>query len=114
MHCQDLCKIKQTDNRTQENTDTNSYNQWCLTGRHNLGWCVCVRVLCRGESSDKVMALRGSCSGSSVGLAVQLALHEEVALLFKVDVTVGAHEAARVTELVPRFHHCAPIGEQQS
>lgn len=60
------------------------------------------------------MALRGSRPGSSVGLAVQLAFHEEVALLFKVDVTVGAHEAARVTELVPRFHHCAPIEEQQS
>lgn len=75
---------------------------------------VCLRrVLCRGESSDKVMALRGSCPGSSVGLAVQLALHEEVALLFKVDVTVGAHEAARVAELVSRFHHCAPIEEQQ-
>lgn len=51
------------------------------------------------------MALGGSHHGPGVSLAVELPLHKEVTLLFEVDVTVGAHEAAGVAEFVPGFHH---------
>lgn len=66
------------------------------------------RNSCRRESCDEVVSLRWSHPAASVSLTVQLPLHKEVALLFEVDVAVGAHEAARVVVFVPRFHHCPP------
>lgn len=51
------------------------------------------------------MSLRRSHPSASVSLAVQLPLHKEVALLFEVDVAVGAHEATGVTVFVSRLHH---------
>lgn len=61
-----------------------------------------------GKGRDEVVALGGSHPHSGVGLAVQLPPHEEVALLFEVDVAVGAHEAAGVAEFVPGFDHRPP------
>jgi len=59
----------------------------------------------RGEGRDDVVALRWSHASASVSLTVQLPLHEEVALLFEVDVTVGAHKATGVTVFVSRLDH---------
>lgn len=64
------------------------------------GW-----VLRRGEGRDEVVSLRRSHPSAGVSLAVQLPLHKEVALLFEVDVAVGAHEATGVTVFVSRLHH---------
>lgn len=59
----------------------------------------------RREGSDEVVPLGGPHPRTGVSLAVELPLHEEVALLFEVDVTVGTHEAAGVAEFVPGFDH---------
>lgn len=59
----------------------------------------------RRKGGDEVVPLGGSHPGPGVILAVELPLHKEVTLLFEVDVTVGAHEAAGVAEFVPGFHH---------
>lgn len=40
-----------------------------------------------------------------MNLTVQLPFHKEIALLFEVDVTVGANKATGVTIFVPCFHH---------
>lgn len=40
-----------------------------------------------------------------MSLAVQLPFHKEIALLFEVDVTIGANKATGVTIFVPCFHH---------
>lgn len=74
-----------------------------------LSVCVCAHNLgnlCRRKSCDEVVSLRWSHSSTSMSLAVQLTLHKEIALLFEVDVTVGAHKASRVTIFVSSFHHC--------
>lgn len=63
----------------------------------------------RGERGHEVVSLRWSHSDPSVSLAVQLPPHEEVALLFEVDVTVGAHKAAGVTVFVSCFDHCPAV-----
>jgi hypothetical protein len=49
-----------------------------------------------------------------VGFTVQLPLHEEVALLFEVEVAVGAHEALRVPVLIPRLHHRTTVAKKRS
>lgn len=66
--------------------------------------------LCRGEGRDKVVTLWRSHPSTSVRLAVQLTLDEEVAPLLEVDVTVGADEAAGVAVLVPSLHHRPTAG----
>lgn len=58
------------------------------------------------------MSLRWSHSSTSVSLAVQLPLHKEIALLFEVDVTVGAHKATRVTIFVSCFHHRPAVAQK--
>lgn len=63
-------------------------------------------LLCRRKSCDEVVSLWWSHSSTCVSLAVQLPLHKEVALLFEVDVAVGAHKATGVMIFVPCFHHC--------
>lgn len=77
-----------------------------MFGSVRLTACLCATRgrLRRSERCDEVVPLRRPHPGASVGLAVQLPLHEEVALLFEVDVTVGAHEATGVTVFVPGFH----------
>lgn len=81
--------------------------------------CVCARGggeggggLRRRKSRDEVVPLRRSHSSTSVSLTVQLPLHEEVALLFEVDVTVGAHKATGVTKFVSCFHHGPAAGQK--
>ena len=49
---------------------------------------VCVCVLRRSVSCHKIVTLWRSCAGTGMGLAVQLTLHEEIALLLKVHITV--------------------------
>lgn len=51
--------------------------------------------------SDGVVAFWGPRTGSRMGLTVQLPLHEEVALLLEVEVTVSTHEALGVPVLIP-------------
>lgn len=77
----------------------------------------CVRArsaqgLSFGIKGDCVVALRGPHAGPGVSFAVQLPLHEEVALLFEVEVTVCAHEALRMPVFVPRFHNRTTGGEK--
>lgn len=74
--------------------------------------CPQKKDLHRGKCGDEVVPLRWSHSGSSVTLTVQLPLHQEVAHLFQVDVTVGANEAAGVMILVPSFHHRPPAASE--
>lgn len=78
---------------------------------HVVGQCKCAWVracvfssakdLGFGVQSDGVVAFWGSRTGSRMGLAVQLPLHEEVALLLEVEVTVSTHEALGVPVLIP-------------
>lgn len=80
-----------------------------------LSVCVCAHNLgnlCRRKSCDEVVSLRWSHSSTSMSLAVQLTLHKEIALLFEVDVTVGAHKASRVTIFVSSFHHCPTAAQK--
>ena len=77
----------------------------------------CVRArsaqgLSFGIKGDCVVALRGPHAGPGVSFAVQLPLHEEVALLFEVEVTVCAHEALQMPVFVPRFHNRTTGGEK--
>lgn len=79
--------------------------------------CVCACAhqrgdLCRRISCDEVVSLRWSHSSTSVSLAVHLPFHKEIALLFEVDVTVGAHKAAGVTILVSCFHHRPAVAQK--
>lgn len=73
--------------------------------------CLFEGSLRRRISCDEVMPLWWSHSGTSVSLTVQLPLHKEIALLFEVDVTIGAHKATRVMIFIPRFHHCPAVAE---
>lgn len=70
--------------------------------------------LCRVEGRDEVVSLRRSHPSASMRLAVQLALHKEVAPLLEVDVAVGAHKAAGVAVLVPRLHHRPAAGHTRT
>ena len=45
--------------------------------------------------------------------AVQLALHEEVALLFEVEVAVGTHEALRMPVLIPCLHNGTAVEKRE-
>lgn len=58
-----------------------------------------------GVKSNCVVALRRPHAGSGVSFAVQLPLHEEVALLLEVEVAVSTHEALGMPVLVPRLHN---------
>lgn len=69
------------------------------------------QALSFGVEGDCVVALRGPRAGPGVGFAVQLPLHEEVALLLEVEAAVSAHEALGVPVLIPRLHH-GPAGEE--
>lgn len=94
---------------------------WCESKRESGRVRVCegtagvrvqdVEVLCRRVSGDEVVTLRGSRTSSGMGLTVKLPLHEEVALLFKVGVTVSAHKAAGVAVFVPGLHYCPPVDQ---
>lgn len=74
-----------------------------------LWLCLLERNLRRRISCDEVLSLWWPHSGTSVSLTVQLPLHKEIPLLFEVDVTVGAHKAARVMIFIPCFHHCPAV-----
>lgn len=63
-----------------------------------------------GIKSDCVVALWGPHAGPCVGFAVQLPPHEEVALLFEVEVTVSTHEALWMPMLVPHLHNRTTVG----
>lgn len=66
-----------------------------------------------GVQSDGVVAFWGSRTGSRMGLTVQLPLHEEVALLLEVEVTVSTHEALGVPVLISRLDDSASVGEDR-
>lgn len=65
-----------------------------------------------GVQSDGVVAFWGSRTGSRVGLTVQLPLHEEVALLLEVEVTVSAHKALGVPVLIPGLDNGTSVGRR--
>ena len=66
-----------------------------------------------GVQSDGVVAFWGSRTGSRMDLTVQLPLHEEVALLLEVEVTVSTHEALGVPVLIPGLDDSASAGRRQ-
>lgn len=68
-----------------------------------------------GEDCDHVIAFGWSHSLACMFLAVDLVLHEEMSLLFQVDVTIGAGVALGVTKLVPQLdNHPSEFGERRN
>lgn len=63
-----------------------------------------------GVDCDHVVALGWRHSLACVLLAINLVLHKEMSLLFKIDVAVGAGVALRVTELGSQLYHHSPDG----
>lgn len=66
-----------------------------------------------GIQSDCVVALWGPRAGSCMSFAVQLSLHEEVALLLEVEVAVSTHKALWVPVLIPRLHNGPPVEKKE-
>lgn len=66
-----------------------------------------------GVQSDGVVAFWGPRAGSRVRLTVQLPLHEEVAFLFEVQVTVSTHKALGVPVLIPGLDDSTSVGRRQ-
>ena len=48
-----------------------------------------------------------------MSFAVQLPLHEEVALLFEVEVAISTHEALRMPVLIPRLHNSTTVEKEE-
>ena len=65
-----------------------------------------------GVQSDGVVALWGPRAGSRVRLTIQLPLHEEVAFLLEVEVTVGTHKALGVPVLIPGLDDSTSVGRR--
>lgn len=65
-----------------------------------------------GIERDHVIAFWGPRAGPGVVFAVQFSLHEEVALLLEVKVTVSTHETFWVAVLVAGLHHSTPVGKE--
>lgn len=86
----------------------------CISARACVRACVLRSAwdLGFGVESDCVVALWGPRAGSCMRLAVQLPLHEEVALLFEVEAAVSTHEAVGMPVLIPRLHD-SPAAEKQ-
>ena len=63
-----------------------------------------------GEHRDHVIALRWSDPFPGMLFTVDLILHEEMALLFQVGATVGAHVTLGVAVTFPQLHEHAAAG----
>lgn len=76
-------------------------------------WCGSAGSL--GKHSDHVVAFRRCDPLSGVHFTVDLIFHKEMALLFQVCATVGAHVTLRVAVTIPQLHkHTTAAGREES